>query len=397
MPIGKAKRNVALLCACQALLLVNNSVLVAVNGLAGYALATDKALATVPVTAYFLGAALATLPLSAFMQRYGRRVGFSASAACAIAGALMCVLAVYGHDFWLLTAGALVLGMYFAGAQYYRFAAAEAVPAELKSTAISLVIAGGIVGGFLGPETSKFTIGWLPGQVYAGAYLSLAGFALAALVLVQWLEIAPSSAEDLKGTGRSLARIAREPAFVVAVLCGVVSYGVMNLLMTATPLAMVDVRHTFSDAAFVIQWHFLAMFLPSLVTGSLIRRLGLLPVMLAGAVLMGGCVTVALSGIDVMHFWLALLLLGVGWNFMYIGATTLLSETHTPAERGKVQGINEAAIFAAMVVSSAFAGALFTQRGWELMNALVTPFLALAAAGLVWLAFRKQPTGKADP
>ena len=391
MAIDKAKQNIALLSACQALLLLNNSVLVAVNGLAGYALATDKALATLPVTAYFLGAALSTFPLSLLMKRYGRRVGFSASAACAVLGALICALAVYGRAFWLLTAGALVLGIYFAGAQYYRFAAAEAVPAQLKSTAISLVLAGGIVGGFLGPETSKFTVGWLADHLYAGPYLSLALFALAGVVFLQWLEIPPLSAEELKGAARPIARIARDPTFNVAVLCGVVSYGVMNLLMTATPLAMVGGHHAFSDAAFVIQWHFLAMFLPSLVTGSLIRRLGLLPIMFAGVALMAGCVAVALAGADVMHFWLALVLLGVGWNFMYIGATTLLTESHTLAERGKVQGINETAIFATMVVSSASAGALFTHQGWQIMNTLATPFLALAAAGLDWLAFRKRP------
>lgn len=395
MVTDKAKQNIALLSACQALLLVNNSVLVAVNGLAGYALATDKALATLPVTSYFLGSALSTLPLSLLMKRYGRRAGFSASAACAIVGALICALAVYVGAFWLLCAGALVLGIYFAGAQYYRFAAAEAAPAQFKSTAISLVIAGGVVGGFVGPETSKFTLGWVADHLYAGTYLSLAIFALGAIALLQWLEIPPLSAEDVKGTSRPIARIAREPAFLVAVLCGVVSYGVMNLLMTATPLAMVDGRHAFSDAAFVIQWHFLAMFLPSLVTGSLIRRLGLLPIMLAGAALMGGCVAVALAGIDVMHFWLALVLLGVGWNFMYIGATTLLTESHTPAERGKVQGVNEAAIFTAMVVSSTAAGALFTHQGWELMNALAAPFLAVAAASLAWLALFKNSRKKA--
>ncbi len=176
----------------------------------------------------------------------------------------------------------------------------------------------------------------------------------------------------------------------MAALCGTVGYGVMNLLMTATPLAMDASHHPFSDAAFVIQWHLVAMFLPSFVTGTLIKRLGLLPIMFAGTVLTAACLGVALAGLEVMHFWIALVLLGVGWNFMYVGATTLLTETHTPAEQAKVQGVNEMAIFATMVVSSISAGALFSYQSWQIMNALAAPFVALAAIGLVWLALIRR-------
>jgi MFS family permease len=388
--MDKSKKNVALLSACQALLLVNNSVLITVNALAGYALATNKSLATLPVTAYFLGSALAALPVSMLMKRYGRRVGFSVGAACGMAGALLCATAVYLQSFWLLCAGTLVLGAYFASGLFYRFAAAEVVPQDYKARAISLVLAGGIVGGFVGPETSKLTREIIAGHLYAGPYLSLVGFALLTILVVRRLDIPALSAAEIKGEGRPIRVIARQPAFIVAVLCGVVGYGVMNLLMTATPLAMVACEHPFSAAAFVIQWHLVAMFAPSFVTGSIIKRIGLLPVMIIGAVLMSVCVAVAISGLDVMHFWIALVLLGVGWNFMYLGATTLLTETHTPAERGKVQGVNDTAISFTMVLSSLSVGALFTYQGWQVMNLLAAPFIVIAALGLVWLAVARR-------
>ena len=191
-------------------------------------------------------------------------------------------------------------------------------------------------------------------------------------------------------TLRSLRVIARQPAFLVAVLCGMVSYGVMNLLMTATPLAMISCKHPFSDAAFVIQWHLVGMFAPSFVTGTLIRRFGLTTIMLAGVVLNFAAIAIALAGVEVLHFWLALVVLGVGWNFLFVGSTTLLTESHTPAERAKVQGVNDAAIFITMVVSSLSSGALFTLQGWQTMNAAAVPFIALAGAGLVWLAIRRR-------
>jgi len=385
-----ARKNVAVLAACQALLFTNNSILVAVNALAGYALATDKALATLPVTAYFVGSALAALPLSLLMKHHGRRAGFTLGAGFAIVSSLVCAAAVYTASFWLLCLGMLVFGAYFAAGQYYRFAAADSVPADFRSTAISLVLAGGIVGGFIGPETSKLTKDLVAGYPFAGAYYSLIGFAVLSILVLRWLEMPPLPEADRKDAGRSFGAIARQPAFVVAVLCGMVSYGVMNLLMTATPLAMIACKHPFSDAAFVIQWHMVGMFAPSFVTGVLIRRFGLMTIMLTGVVLILICVAIAFSGVEVMHFWLALVLLGVGWNFMFVGATTLLTESHTPAERAKVQGVNDAAIFFTMVVSSLSSGALFTLQGWQTMNAAAIPFLALAGVGMIWLAIQRR-------
>jgi len=393
--VDVAKKNVAVLAVCQGLLFVNNSVLITVNALVGFALAPNKALATLPVTMYFVGSALTTIPLSFMMKRYGRRAGFTLGAGFAVLGSLICAVAVYAASFWLLCLGVLVLGGYFAAGQYYRFAAADTAPADFKATAISLVLAGGIVGGFVGPETSKRTIDLLAGHLYAGAYLSLVAFSLLSVLALRWLRMPGLSDADRGSVGRPLAEIARQPAFIVAVLCATVAYGVMNLLMTTTPLAMVACEHPFSDAAFVIQWHIVGMFAPSFVTGTLIKRFGLATVLLAGVALNVGCVAVALSGVELMNFWLAMLLLGIGWNFMFIGATALLTESHTPAERAKVQGVNDAAIFVTLIASSLSSGALFTVQGWDAMNRWALPVLAVAGAAVLWLVWVRRQAPRA--
>jgi MFS family permease len=384
------KRNVGVLAGCQGLLLTNNSLLTTVTGLAGFALATDKTLATLPVTAYFLGSALVTLPISFLMKRYGRRAGFTVGAASAMVGAAVCSTALLLTNFWLLCAGMLFFGVYFAAGQYYRFAAADAADVSFKSKAISLVLAGGIAGGFLGPETGKFTKDLFANYPYMGAYLSLAGFALLAILLQRFIDIPLLTEAERKESARPMAVIARQPAFIVAVVAGTVGYGVMNLLMTASPLAIMAHEHPFSDAAFVIQWHLIAMYAPSFVTGHLIQRYGLMTIMLTGVALSLGCVAIALAGIAIVNFWFALVLLGVGWNFMFVGATALLTESHTPAERAKVQGVNDAAIFITMVVSSLASGALFTVQGWSVMNVVAVPFLLVAGAAVAWLALRRR-------
>lgn len=386
----RSNRNVAVLAGCQGLLQINNSILVAVTGLAGYALAPNKALATLPLTMYFIGAAISTIPMSFLMKEVGRRGGFIIGALCAILTTVICAGAVYAGSFWVLCGGILGLGVYFAAGQYYRFAAADNAPVDFKSRAISLVLAGGIIGGFVGPETSKRTIGLVTEQTYVGPYFSLVVFALLAIVMLQWLQIPRLSESERKEVGRPLAVIMRQPAFVVAVLSAMVCYGVMTLLMAATPLAMIACHHPFSDAAFVIQWHMVGMYSPSFVTGSLIRRFGIAPVMLTGVALMFICVAIAIAGVEVMNFWLAMISLGVGWNFMFVGATTLLIETHTPAERAKVQGINDAAIFITLVASSLASGVLFSFQGWRAMNYYAIPVLALAGAAILWVAVRRR-------
>ena len=388
--MNNAGKNVALLSACQGLLMTNNSILIATNGLAGYALATDKSLATLPVTAYILGAALTTVPMSLLMRRLGRRAGFMLGALFGVAGALICGYAAFTRDFGVLCAGALVLGVYNATGQYYRFAAADSASADFKSKAISLVLAGGIAGGILGPESSKLTKDYFSQAVFAGSYLSLGVFCLLAIAVLSFIRIPPLTAAEQQDTGRPLSVIARQPAFLVAVMSAVIGFGVMSLLMTATPLAMGACQLPFSDAAFVIQWHVIAMFAPSFFTGALIRRFGVINVMLAGVGLSLCCVAFALSGLEVVHFWVALVLLGVGWNFMFIGGTTLLTECHTPGERGKVQGANDLAIFITMIATSLSSGLLFTLQGWALMNKLAVPFLLAAAAAMLWLAYLRR-------
>ncbi len=388
--MDKANKNVALLSACQGLLLTNNSILLATNGLAGYALASNKAFATLPVTGYIVGAALTTLPASLLMRRLGRRAGFMLGAIFGILGALICAFAAYEHNFRLLCAGGLVLGVYNATAQYYRFAAADSANADFKSKAISLVLAGGIAGGIVGPETSKITVDLVAQATFTGSYLSLAVFCLLAIGLLAFIDIPTLTVAERKDTGRPLTVIARQPAFVVAVLSAVIGYGVMNLLMTATPLAMAACQMPFRDAAFVIQWHVIAMFAPSFFTGALIKRYGVLNIMFAGVALNLCCVAVALAGLELAHFWIALVLLGVGWNFMFVGGTTLLTECHTPGERAKAQGMNDLAIFITMAASSLSSGLLFTLQGWELMNKLAVPILLFSGGATIWLGLLRR-------
>lgn len=378
-----ANKTVALLGATQALLFTNNTILIAINGLAGYALAADKSLATLPVTCYVIGAALTTLPVSHLMRRIGRVNGFSLGTVIGILGALVCGFAVWSHSFWTLCLGTLVMGIYNASGQYYRFAAADVASPDFKSKAISLVMAGGLVGGVLGPQTSKMTKDILPAE-FLGSYLALIGFCVVALTLQRMMHIPRLTATEQKDHGRPLAEIARQPAFIVAVLSATIGYGVMNLLMTATPLAMRSCNLDFSDTAFVIQWHVIAMFAPSFVTGSLIKRFGVRTILFTGVLLSLGCVAVALRGVDLNHFWVALMLVGVGWNFMYVGGTTLLTETHSPAEKAKVQGANDMAVFVTMAISSASSGWLFSARGWEIMNYGAIPFLLVTAAAILF-------------
>ncbi len=384
------KKNVALLSVCQGLLITNNSILLTTNGLAGFALAADKSLATLPFTAFILGAALTTMPASLLMRRFGRRTGFMLGAVFGILGSLVCTAAMVTHNFWLLCGGAFLIGVYNANGQYYRFAAADSATASFKSKAISLVLAGGILGGLLGPESSKHTKDWIVDAVFAGSYFSLSLFCLVSLVVLSRIQIPPLTAAEQRDKGRPLIEMARQPAFIVAVLSSVIGYGSMNLLMTATPLAMSACQHPFSAAALVIQWHVIGMYAPSFFTGALIKRFGVINMMLAGVCTSLCCVAVALSGNAVINFWIALVMLGVGWNFMFVGGTTLLTECHTPSERAKAQGINDTLIFLTMAASSLSSGLLFTLKGWVLMNQMAVPFLVLTGAAIAWLGYRRR-------
>jgi len=378
------RKTVLLLATCQALIVTSNVVLVAINGLAGLELATDKAWATLPVTCFVLGTALCTMPASLLMHRVGRRRGFSLGACLGILSGLVCVSAVSSHSFELLCLGNVIFGAYNACAQYYRFAAADTASASFKHRAISLVLAGGVLGGVLGPESSKLTKDALS-VPFLGSYASLIAFAALALLLVQGVQIPPLSAEERASTGRPLAKIVRQPAFLVAILGAAVGASVMSLLMTATPLAMQMCHHEYTDSALVIEWHVIGMYAPAFVMGSFIARFGVLHVMLSGVAMMLACVGIAIAGVSVAHFWFALVLLGVGWSALYVGGTTLLTETYDPSERAKAQGTNDLVVFSTMALSSLGAGLLVTTQGWNTVNYAALPALLIAGAAIVWL------------
>jgi len=388
------KKNIALLAAAQALLLTNGIMLISINGLLGLQLAADKRLATLPITTYVIGATLATLPAAFFMKRHGRRAGFMLGAGIGMLGAAISAFAVGIGSFWLLCLGTVFAGIYNAFGQQYRFAAADAAPPDWKSRAISLTLTGGILGGVIGPEVGKLTRTLLE-PTYLASYGALIGFAALSMLIASRLTIPPLTIAEQNAVGRPLHQIARQPAFIVAVLAAACGYGVMNLLMTATPLAMDICGLPFADTAFILQWHVIGMFAPSFFTGGLIKRFGVLNILITGAALMFLCIGIALSGVTLMHFWWALVLLGVGWNFLFIGGTTLLTETYRPEEKAKVQGSNDFMVLGVQGITSLSAGVLVTGDGWTSLNAYAIPVVAMTtlASALLWL-YRRSARGR---
>ena len=381
-------RDIALLACCQALLLVNNAGLIAMNGLVGYALVDNKAFATLGVTSYVVGSALAAMPASLWMARVGRRRGFMTGSAIAVVGSVTCAIAIALAHYPLYCLGTATIGVYTAFGLQYRFAAAEVAAPAFKAKAISLVLAGGIAGGFVGPTASVWAKD-LFSKPFLGSFLVLSVMAVVALAVQSTVRV-PALKSDERSGGRPLAAVARQPVFVVAVLAGALGYGIMNLLMTATPLAMDFCSHPFSAAAFVIEWHVVGMYAPGFFTGSLIKRFGTLRVIGAGVAMMVACVVVAVSGVAIWQFLAALVLLGVGWNFMYTGGTTLLTEAYAPSEKAKTQGLNDAIIFAVMAASSFSSGALVTAASWGAMNIGALPLLAVVAGAAAWLGLSRQ-------
>ncbi len=387
--MDNAKKNVALLAGCQAMLFVNNVTMFSVAALAGHYLADNKALATLTSTAYIVGAALCMLPASFFMKRFGRRAGFQVGTTMGIAGAALACLAMWQHSFWMLCFAILVLGAYNAFGQYYRFAAADTADRDFKAKAISLVMASSILGGIIGPELSKYTKDMFP-IPFLGAYASLILFCLITLGLLAFIRIPSPTEAERKEPARPLSVVMSQPKFIVAVMSSAIGYGIMSLLMTATPLAMSFCGHPYNAAAFVIQWHVIGMFAPSFFTGSLIKRFGVLNIMFCGMLLEAASVCVALSGLQVAHFWWALALLGVGWNFLYVGGTTLLTDCYRPSEKAGAQGMHDFLVFVTTATSSFSSGLLINRSGWETLNYAALPFLALIGAAIVWLALQQR-------
>lgn len=363
----------------------------AIAGLAGATVASRPEFATAPVAAMFLGTALFTLPASLWMSRVGRRAGFIAGAALGTFGGVVAAAGLWAQSLVLVCVGTFLVGGYQGFAQFYRFAASEVAKPEFRPKAISYVLAGGIVAAVLGPLLGKWG-GPLLSSEYAGSFLLLAATSLFATVLLTRLRIpAPRAAGHDGPAPRALAVIAAQPAYFVALLAAATGYGVMILAMTATPLAMLHHRHGLADATTVIQLHVLGMFLPSFFTGALIARLGVLRIMLAGVALLAGHVVVTLTGTGFYSFAAALILLGVGWNFLYVGGTTLLTTTYSASEKGAAQALNDLSIFVIALVCSLAAGALLRALGWQMLNAILLPWLAATALALVWLAgFERQ-------
>ena len=384
LSVSASRRTLAALTLCQTLLFTNNSILIFLGALVGKALAPDKRLATLPVTAGVVGGALTTFFASLLMQRIGRRAGFTLGVLLGTAGAALASVSLALASFSGFCCGALLLGSYNAFGGYYRFAAAEAAQPGEQAKAISQVLVGGLVGGMLGPYTSLHTTKLFSTE-FLGSYLSLLGFMALALVALRFV-VVPSPATDASTQpARPLWALVREPSFAVAVLAAAFGYGIMSLLMTATPLAMGACGHPRENSGVVISAHIVAMFAPSLVTGRLIQRFGVLVIMLIGVVLNLACVAIALAGVDVPHFMGALVLLGVGWNFLYIGGTTLLSETIAPADRARAQGSNDLAIFVTMALSSFSSGVIVERDGWRTLNLAAIPFVALVGVAILWL------------
>jgi MFS family permease len=324
------------------------------------------------------------------MKRVGRRLGFIVGALFAVAGAVICSYAIWINDFWVFAAGTFVIGLNGGFAQYYRFAAADVAAESFKARAISLVVAGGIVAAFVGPALVRLTADMLAPVMFLGSYVTLIFVAVAAIGVLAFLDIPRLSDEQIHDPGRPLSVIMRQPVFLVAVVGGMVGYAVMSLVMTATPIAMVGCGFAVGDAAGAIQWHVLAMFAPSLVTGTLISRFGVLNVMLAGFALLTVCVAVALSGVAIENFVIALIALGLGWNFSFVGASTLLTDAYMPAERAKTQAANDFLVFGSVATASLSSGAVLQLFGWESVQLVALPFLAVAAAGTLWLMVRRR-------
>ncbi len=388
--------NLVLLTLCQGLFLTNNVTFIAINGLVGLSMAPVGWMATLPVMGYVVGGALSTGLVAKSQSRWGRRVSFQLGLLVALGSALLAAYAAWSHQFWLLVCATLIAGYYSANGQLYRFAAAELSAPDFREKAVSLVLAGGLIGAIAGPNLASGTRG-LTDTPFVGAYLALAIVAVLGMGLMAFIRFpaVPPRQAGASG-GRPLSVIMRQPVFIVAAAAAALGYGVMNLLMAATPLAMQVCGYAFSDAALVLEWHVIGMFAPGFFTGALIQRWGALPVMGVGVLLNLLCIAIALSGVDLHQFLIALFLLGVGWNFLFTGSTTLSMRAWTPEEKDRGQAAINFMVFATMAVTSFASGALVTTQGWAWLNYGSLLPVALTGAALVWL-WVQQKSLRPDP
>jgi MFS family permease len=382
--------NLILLTLCQGLFFTNNVTFIAINGLVGLSMAPLGWMATLPVMGYVVGGALSTGLVAKTQSRFGRRISFQLGLLVALFSALLAAYAAWSHNFWLLVCATVIAGYYSANGQLYRFAAAELSVESFREKAVSLVMAGGLIGAIVGPNLASRTKGILE-TPFMGAYLALAGVAVLGLVVISFIRfpvLPPKKAGD--AVGRPLPEIMRQSVFIVAAATAALSYGVMNLLMAATPLAMQVCGFGFGDAALVLEWHVIGMFAPGFFTGHLIKKFGTLTIMAVGVLLNFVCIAVALSGVELHQFIVALFLLGLGWNFLFTGSTTLAMRAWRPEEKDRAQAAINFFVFATMAVTSFASGALVTTGGWTWLNVGSLVPVALAGLALAWLGLKQR-------
>lgn len=379
-----ARRNAYLLAAAQALYGSSTVILISIAGLVGAMLAPDRSWATVPVSTFVIGTALSTIPASMLMRRIGRRPGFIVGALIGLAAAVIAVVAIFRRDFALFCFATMLNGTYQAFGQYYRFAAADTASDQFKAKAISWVLIGGVVSAILGPFIVMTTRDLLAPVTFAGAFAGSALLAIIAIGVLSLIEIPHIKPVRHSSSGRPLSVILRQPRLIVAIVCGMMSYAMMNLVMTATPIAMVDCGFTINQAAWVIQWHVLAMFVPSFFTGHLINRFGVERIVAVGMFLLAGSGAVAIAGIEFGNFAVALVLLGLGWNFGFIGGTTMVTDHYMPEERNKVQAVNDFSVFTTVALASLSSGFLLETVGWEAVNLTLFPMIAIVLGFMLW-------------
>jgi predicted MFS family arabinose efflux permease len=385
-----ARRNALVLAIAQALAGGNNTVLVATAAIVGTMLAPDKGLATLPISIFVLGMWMGTLPMGVLARRLGRRNALQIGTGCGVLTGLICCVAVLQGSFFLFNVGAVFSGFYASAHQSYRFAAADTASDEFRPKAISWVLFGGILAGVVGAQLVIATQNLWPPYLFAATYIGQSALALVAGGVLMFVNIPKPPPRSVVGVGRPLSEIAREPRFIVAVACGVAAYSMMNLVMTSAPLAMVMCNHSITDATLGLQWHVLGMYAPSFITGTLITRFGLERITGLGFALIIVAAGIGIAGISLWHFWIGLALLGVGWNFAFIGATTMVTHCHRPNERNKVQAFNDFLVFGSMAIGSFSSGQLLASFGWATVNEVVFPVVLAASALLLWSALRRR-------
>ncbi|MBB3809191.1 MFS transporter [Pseudochelatococcus contaminans] len=386
-----ARRNTIVLALAQSLGAAGPPIIISLGGIVGQMLSPDPTLATLPVSLYSLGVAAGTIPAALIMRRFGRRSGYLLGAAIGAFSGLVATFGIVSSAFAIFCLGTFMAGFYGSYVQSYRFAAADGLTGALKSRAISSVMIGGLAAAVIGSQLVIWTRDAFPQAPFAGSFLSQAALALLALPVLMQLRAPPENAPgERQSGGRPLLQILRMPRLILAIIAGVVSYALMSFVMTAAPMAMVGCGFTVGEAALGIQWHVLAMFAPSFFTGSLMARFGKERVTAVGLLLIAASGAVALMGLELAHFWISLILLGVGWNFGFIGATAMVTDCHTPEERGKVQGFNDFLVFGTVAAASFSAGTLLTASGWELINWLIFPAVAVVLVPLLLSAARRD-------